>query len=296
MKGLAKVRNTDSRVSEISGTIRGVLDSGSLTPTLAASLVGRLSFMDGQHFARLGVASSRTLRKAAASRSREFPITSEIRKALLWSLDLMAWCPERSITLKRDSEQVVIFTDGAVEGERGLRCTMGGLAFFPRKQPEFFSAAVPSWLVDVWRSEGREHVIYQTELLPVLISICLWQESLRGQHVLVFIDNEAARCALVASYAGLEGAMRIIWRVAELTARTLVKPWFARVPSSSNPADAPSRGWAVRAKKGGSQIPTRRADTTKQNFWRLVPIALSPFYQHNETEFLEACAYCVIPF
>eukprot|EP00971_Amphidinium_carterae_P344296 6484601-Amphidinium_carterae.1 len=224
MEGEAKVRNTERRVAEIAKVVNDVLDEGSFTPALAASLVGRLSFMDGQHFARLGVACTRVLRRAAASKSKEIPLTTELQKALRWSLDLFKWCPARSIKLRRDSDQVVIFTDGAVEGELGLHCTMGGLAFFPRKQPEFFSGQVPGWLVDSWRSEGREHVIYQTELLPVLIALCFWQESLQGHHLLVFIDNEAARHALVASYASLEGAMRIIWKVAEITARARVKP------------------------------------------------------------------------
>eukprot|EP00971_Amphidinium_carterae_P227951 4521298-Amphidinium_carterae.1 len=108
-----------------------------MTAHTAVSLKGKLSFMEGQHHARLGV------------------VTTSLRSSSPW-------------VQSRDECQVVIFTDGAVEGEDSGTCTFGGVAFFLSKQPEYFSSHVPEVLVNAWKSQGRKHVILHTELLPVM--------------------------------------------------------------------------------------------------------------------------------
>eukprot|EP00971_Amphidinium_carterae_P176846 3506793-Amphidinium_carterae.1 len=75
-----------------------------------------------------------------------------------------------------------------------------------------------------------------------MVAMLLWSRELEGKLSLFFIDNEAARCALVASQTSLNEAMQIVWVTLGLVARHSIRPWFARVPSSCNIADAPSRG------------------------------------------------------
>ena len=69
----------------------------------------------------------------------------------------------------------------------------------------------------------------------------LWGDRFRGRRVLIFVDNDAARHALIkgASPAGPSALMvDAFWtREAELEAFS----WVERVPSPSNPADGPSR-------------------------------------------------------
>ena len=60
--------------------------------------------------------------------------------------------------------------------------------------------------------------------------------------MLVFVDNEAARCALVKGYSPVRSAAQLLGEAWLQLARSGAAAWFARVPSEGNPADAPSRG------------------------------------------------------
>ena len=87
----------------------------------------------------------------------------------------------------------------------------------------------------------RRQLVGQAELLPVVLAQELWGDRFRGRRVLIFVDNDAARHALIkgASPSGPSALMvDAFWtREAELEAFS----WVERVPSPSNPADAPSR-------------------------------------------------------
>ena len=58
----------------------------------------------------------------------------------------------------------------------------------------------------------------------------------------MFIDNEAARAALVNGSSRNAQSARIVHETWKEAARSGSSPWFARVPSAANPADGPSRG------------------------------------------------------
>eukprot|EP00971_Amphidinium_carterae_P312077 6203366-Amphidinium_carterae.1 len=89
IEGSVTVRNKTSRIEGMTATIREVLDKGCMTAHLAASIKGKLAFMDGQHFARLGVVTTRTLSLRALGSNRELPLSASLRDALMWSLDLL---------------------------------------------------------------------------------------------------------------------------------------------------------------------------------------------------------------
>eukprot|EP00971_Amphidinium_carterae_P134203 2659206-Amphidinium_carterae.1 len=202
--------------------------------------------------------TTRALGGRSLGSSQELLLSPELRNSLMWSLDLMSHSIGREIPLKRLERQVAIFTDGAVEGEESERCWSGGVAVFPHRQPEYFALEVPSELVNMWKAEGRKHVIFHTELLPVLVAQFLWSRDLENQLSLFFVDNEAARCALVASQTGLSEAMKILWESLRLVASHRMRPWYARVPSSCNIADAPSRHAykEVEQRWGAIRVPT----------------------------------------
>ena len=65
---------------------------------------------------------------------------------------------------------------------------------------------------------------------------------LRGTHAAFFIDNDAARLGCVKGYSPSLPSAKLIGKVWLKMAELSVSPWFARVPTQSNIADAPSRG------------------------------------------------------
>eukprot|EP00971_Amphidinium_carterae_P271393 5385407-Amphidinium_carterae.1 len=96
---------------------------------IAANFKGKLSFMEGQHHARLGVVTTRALGLRALGSNREMSLTHELRAALQWSVAGVPRCH--------------LHAYGAVEGEGSGTCTK---AFFPSKRPEHFSSHVPDVL------------------------------------------------------------------------------------------------------------------------------------------------------
>eukprot|EP00971_Amphidinium_carterae_P250178 4966190-Amphidinium_carterae.1 len=94
------VRNKTSKIEGMTATIREVLDRGSMTARLAASVKGK-----------------------------ELPLSASLPEALMWSLDVLGSSIGKAIPLRQQEYQVV-------EGQDSEACSMGGVAFFPDKQPE----------------------------------------------------------------------------------------------------------------------------------------------------------------
>ena len=68
-----------------------------------------------------------------------------------------------------------------------------------------------------------------------------WRDLLRYRQVIWFVDNEAARAAMVRSYSPLLDSMEMIRNCAYEDVRAQSLNWYARVPSCSNLSDAASR-------------------------------------------------------
>ena len=70
-----------------------------------------------------------------------------------------------------------------------------------------------------------------------------WQlgEWLSGRRSIWWVDNEAARHCLIKGVSGSKSMQRLCRAFYDLEALHPTFSWFERVPSYSNPADAPSR-------------------------------------------------------
>ena len=89
--------------------------------------------------------------------------------------------------------------------------------------------------------KGSQHPVFELELLPVVIALCVWEKFLRNCQIVFYLDNEAARGALISGATPSESGS---WLVRTFTVHEMhgqLKVWFARVPTSSNVADKPSR-------------------------------------------------------
>ena len=74
-----------------------------------------------------------------------------------------------------------------------------------------------------------------------MIAKAVWRSELRGQALLTFVDNDSARHALVSGYSPVTSSCELLSASAQLDAELRLAQWVARVPTSSNIADAPSR-------------------------------------------------------
>ena len=106
----------------------------------------------------------------------------------------------------------------------------------------YFAERVAAEKVHQWLAAGTRRPVFQAELLPVAMAAAIWAETLRDREVILFLDNEAARYALVKGYSPIMSAARLVGEAWLSFASCGAAVWIARVPSESNPADAPSRG------------------------------------------------------
>ena len=69
----------------------------------------------------------------------------------------------------------------------------------------------------------------------------LWSDKLACRSLLFYIDNNAVRDSLISGTSSNLHMQMALEAVFDLQDTSGSVPWYVRVPSKSNPADAPSR-------------------------------------------------------
>ena len=129
-----------------------------------------------------------------------------------------------------------LWVDGAWEGHG----TIGAVLHYP-VGTFCWGCQVPQDIEQAWATGGSSHLVYHAEIFAIWVSLTTFAGILRNTALLIWEDNEGARFSLTSgSTINLTAALQIhqIWA---LLAKLDILPWVARVPSASNPADAPSR-------------------------------------------------------
>lgn len=106
----------------------------------------------------------------------------------------------------------------------------------------WFGISIPSKLVRKLMGEDQLVAIGELETLAVLLAMRIWAADIPSSRVIFFIDNEGAKFALIKGYSSSTAISHLCALTTSSLDVILVLPWFSRVPSSSNIADAPSRG------------------------------------------------------
>ena len=105
-----------------------------------------------------------------------------------------------------------------------------------------FQGEVPEQFISAWQSEVGEQLICEIEMFAVLASLLQLNALLSSRRVVWWIDNDATRSVIIKG-ASRSWAMHTLARVySELDRESPAMWWVCRVPSHSNPGDAPSRG------------------------------------------------------
>ena len=104
-------------------------------------------------------------------------------------------------------------------------------------------------------SQGKEQVICQAELLAVPVALCTWADILWGRDVIIFVDNDPAKDALIHGISSSAASSRLVRFTRTFCASIGLGAWYDRVASPSNIADAPSRGqFEALLRAGASQV------------------------------------------
>ena len=232
--------HTKERVQEITEEVQGILTADRLIAKQSEQLRGRMCFFEGFVFGRVPSTALRCMDRAARSGATKGCLAADVIRALHALLDRLATA--RPLELSYKSERTfILFTDGACEGHPKVG-SIGGVVIGLHGEPiSFFSERLPDSFMQAL-SENSENPIFELELLPVLASYMIWREWIRHSQIVIYIDNTGAKDVLQAATGGHGLGHLILCECLKDENLLGLKPWFSRVPSFSNLADAPSRG------------------------------------------------------
>jgi hypothetical protein len=229
------VGNKPGRVEKIRALVTDALQR-SFGLKDAASIRGLLQYAEGYTHAKLGAPALRALTEVMKN-SDYGPPSEHLKVSLMGAVDHLCTAGPRKVRRQLDPP-VIIFTDGACEAE----CTSIGGVIFDGQEIECFGAEIPQPIVDSWKSTiDQLQVIGQAELFPLLIARLTWKDRLVNRRAIYFVDNDSARQAAIRCYSPVLSSLEIIIDLVGFDYKEGSWPWYSRVPTEANVADAPSR-------------------------------------------------------
>lgn len=233
-----EVGNTAERIAALKLEVKARIDNDSCSPSAASSLAGKLNFARTFVSGRCMSRALRILYERAFDDSPSPQLTKRLKQALFDILELLEIQKPRFVPYTTKGETFYVYTDGAVEGDAH---TFGAICF-TSAGVSLFKGSVDNELKDSWRKLGVQHAIAQTELLPIVLAKLTWSRLLKGKKVIWFTDNEIVRDNLITGSTRCVASTDLLHLNSILDSKLSLINWIARVPSKSNPADAPSRG------------------------------------------------------
>lgn len=144
-----------------------------------------------------------------------------------------------------------LFTDGAWEPDAASPAGAGVVCVDPLTNiRQVHEVVVPENLLRHWKSLGnKEQLIAELELFPIVVAFQQLQPLLQRRRVLLFVDNNAIKEAIVKSSSQSLSLFVLLAELSRLWGANECLCWVSRVPSKSNIADFPSRHRAEEAAK-----------------------------------------------
>ena len=234
------IGHTAERREELRNALNEILQNKKLEPKQAERLRGRMQWFEGYAFGRVAQHSLRILGDIALRKQRVVQLESHE----LCAIEFLAKRVLEAETLKITPvslDTLIVFTDGACEGDGNRVGSVGGVIIDKTGRCyQHFSSEVPTALMRV-AMEDSSNPIYELELLPLYVALCLWGPLMQSTHVVFYLDNDAARAAVCKGCGGTKLGQQIVQRIMEVECQLKLKSWYARVPTHSNISDGPSR-------------------------------------------------------
>ena len=191
------IRHTEERKTLLVARIDEILSADSLTPKEAESLRGRMHWYESYLFGRTANLAVHQLGKRISGPPWVKRLDKELSSALTLLRDRVLNGPPITLTAATETP-LIIFTDGACEAEIG---SVGGILYCGSCKPlRYFSSKVPDLLLREFSTEAQ-NPIFLVELLACYLAAFLWGPEAVGRYVVVYLDNEAAKGAVIKGYS-----------------------------------------------------------------------------------------------
>ena len=236
-KGIVTLENKQGRVTRLTERLGEIKELGQLNLHEAQILHGLMRYA-------CGFFAGRRLQQVC---SEIFALTKpgvvagkrEVVDFCCYALKALSTCKPRILEAAAVQSPIHVFTDGAWENRTA---SLGSVVVDTVDgSSQVLHGCLPGSLRDLWLKEVGEQLICQIELYAMVA--IRWQlgEWLSGRRSIWWVDNEAARHCLIKGVSGSKSMQRLCRAFYDLEALHPTFSWFERVPSYSNPADAPSR-------------------------------------------------------
>ena len=105
-----------------------------------------------------------------------------------------------------------------------------------------FSLSLSETQIETLGGSKKDTIIFEAELLAVVVAMGLWAPLIQCSPTIFFIDNNAVRDVSISGSGRSPVACCLIEELLQFESDSAIHSWFARVPSPSNPSDKLSRG------------------------------------------------------
>jgi len=240
--GYFALGHTESRRKELLEQIETMTEGRDTSVSVKEleRLHGRLVWFNAFVFGRTLKAAVGVISKFSRSPSKTVKVEGPLKDALTV---LKAELAKDEPVLVREAvtKTWTVFTDGAYEPDGTVKASIGGVLVNEEGLVvECFGIELCDSLREDFLADSQ-HPIYELELFPVLVALRTWQHHVENAQVVFYLDNDAARSALIRANGSTLLSQAIIAEFLRLERDTCILPWFSRVPTASNPADDASR-------------------------------------------------------
>ena len=241
-RGFIEFSNTEKRKQALQVIISSILETGVLSLPDSLKLRGRLQFAEGQLFGRIGKLCLNEITNHAFS-SGSSKVGSRLRQLLmLFKTQSLEGPPRRicGVTAGRS----FVFTDACYEtGRVNWQCGLGGVIYgSDGSAMQAFSICLTQDQIASLGGFVKKTIIFEAELLALIVSFILWKNLICNSPVVFFVDNNSARDVAISANSRSKTIEALVEQLLRVQGMASSFCWFARVPSPSNPADDPSRG------------------------------------------------------
>ena len=241
-QGSFSLGHTAARRSELLEHIGSMLSSEGtgVSPKELERLHGRLVWFNSFVFGRTLKAAVSVASKFARASTPRVGVVGPLKDALVILQEELA--KDEPVTINCATTKTwTIYTDGAFEPDGEIRASVGAVLVNPDGLVvECFGLKLPDSLTSEFEKDSQ-HPIYELEIFPILLALRVWQSHLLNAQIVFYLDNDAARSGMIRAEGSTRLAQSLISEFVKLEKQLKVFPWFARVPTASNPADDASR-------------------------------------------------------
>lgn len=262
---------TPERVADILSELTRCELAGSMSPSEAESLFGRISFVLTTAVGAVGRAATQPLLQRAHERSGRgaLPFTPAMQHMLDFFRVLLPSIPPLAVRCGpdrcEDRPPVVVYTDASYNDSLGGWSGLGIIVMDGEDRYEAGSRA-PQWVLDWLHPRGQQ--INHLEALVLVAARLTFPDVLAGRRVLCFVDNTVALSKSIHGYANEPDMAAIVNALHVCDAALGIECWNEWVPSHANVSDLPSREPSTWDEEACAVMEVLRARMRAQGFGR----------------------------